>query len=337
MALDEEPPIDPGLPIIDAHHHLFDHASDGFAFVTKRRRFLIDDYLQFVGEKHNLIATVAVECHTMYSADGPQELRAVNETEFLNGQAAMSRTGLYGSARVAAGILGWADLRQGHEVKAVLEAYLAAAPNRFRGIRQEGMWDADPSVLGAMSAKGPHQYQDDDFQRGFAELAPLGLTFDAFLLAPQLADATTLARSFPDTSIVLDHLGHPVGIGAHAGRLEEEFVDWRENMTDLATCPNVFIKLGGLGTFLSGSPTYRCDPPASSETLAAEWKPHAETAIELFGADRVMFESNIPTDGSGSFNVVCNAYKRIMAGCSDAERADVFAGTAARVYRLDLA
>jgi len=114
-------------------------------------------------------------------------------------------------------------------------------------------------------------------------------------------------------------------------------VDWRENMTDLATCPNVFIKLGGLGTFLSGSPTYRCDPPASSETLAAEWKPHAETAIELFGADRVMFESNIPTDGSGSFNVVCNAYKRIMAGCSDAERADVFAGTAARVYRLDLA
>jgi len=174
MALDEEPPIDPGLPIIDAHHHLFDHASDGFAFVTKRRRFLIDDYLQFVGEKHNLIATVAVECHTMYSADGPQELRAVNETEFLNGQAAMSRTGLYGSARVAAGILGWADLRQGHEVKAVLEAYLAAAPNRFRGIRQEGMWDADPSVLGAMSAKGPHQYQDDDFQRGFAELAPLG-------------------------------------------------------------------------------------------------------------------------------------------------------------------
>lgn len=336
MSPENEAPLDPDLPIVDAHHHLFDHASDGFAAITKRRRFLIDDYVEYVGSEHNLVATVAVEAHGMYAADGPPELRAVNETEFLNGQAAMSRTGFYGAARIASGIIGWADLRQGPDVRAILEAYLSAAPNRFRGIRQEGMWDADPSVLGGMSTRGAHQYLDDDFRRGFAELAPLGLTFDAFLLAPQLADATDLARRFADTTIVVDHLGHPVGIGAHTGRLQDEFEDWRKNMTDLSGCPNVYVKMGGLGTFLSGSPTYRAEPPASSETLAAEWKPYAETAVELFGAGRVMFESNVPTDGSGFFNVVCNAYKRILAGCSDAERADVFAGTAARVYRLDL-
>lgn len=336
MTSGAETPLHPDLPIIDAHHHLFDHASDGFAAITKRRRFLIDEYLEYVGAQHNLVATIAVEAHGMYAADGPQEFRAVNETEFLNGQAAMSRTGLYGPARVASGILGWADLGRGRAVRAVLEAYLAAAPQRFRGIRQEGMWDADPSVLGGMSTKGAHQYLDDDFRRGFAELAPLGLTFDAFLLAPQLPDATDLARSFPDTTIILDHLGHPVGIGAHAGRMEEEFAAWRTDMSHLSSCPNVFVKMGGLGTFLSGSPTYRADPPASSEVLAAEWWPYAETAVDLFGADRVMFESNAPTDGSGSFNVVCNAYKRILAGCSDAERADVFAGTATRAYRLEL-
>ncbi len=198
------------------------------------------------------------------------------------------------------------------------------------------MWDADPSVLGPMSTKQAHQYRNDDFRRGFAELAPLGLTFDAFLLAPQIPDATELARSFPDTTIVLDHLGHPVGIGAHAGKLEEEFAAWRGDMDDLAGCPNVFVKMGGLGTFLSGSPTYHADPPAPSEVLAAEWRPYAETAVELFGPDRVMFESNAPTDGSGSFDAVCTAYKRILAGCSDAERADVFAGTAVRAYGLEL-
>jgi L-fuconolactonase len=332
----DEAPIDPYLPVIDSHHHLFDGASDGSAFITKRRRFLIDDYVEYIGHQHNLIATIAVEAHSMYAVDGPEELRPINETEFLNGQAAMSRAGLYGPVRVAAGIIGNADLRRGPDVKAVLEAYLAVAPRRFRGIRQEGMWDADPSVLGGLSDKGPHLYLESKFRRGFAELAPLNLTFDAFVLAPQLADVTDLARNFPDTSIVLNHLGQPVGRGAHAGRLEHEFSDWRKNMTDIADCANVAVKMGGLGSFLVGSPTYRSDPPASSETLAAEWGPYVETTIQLFGADRVMFASNAPTDGAGLFSVVCNAYKRIVAACSDDERADVFARTAARVYRLDV-
>ncbi len=336
MSTEHEVPIDPDLPVVDCHHHLFDKASDWLEQITGRRRFLIDEYTDFVSDGHNVIATVAVESHGMYRAGGPEELRVVGETEFLNGQAAMAATNLYHGVQLAAGIVGAADLRRGKAVKAVLEAHREAAPKRFKGIRYEAMWDADPAVLGTMFNNPAQLYLDDTFRAGFAELAPLGLSFDAFVLAPQLADITDLANAFPGTRIILNHLGQPVGIGSHAGRLEAEYPDWRQHISNIAKCDNVVVKMGGLGAFLAGSPTFRSSPPASSEVLAAEWRPYAEAAVELFGADRVMFESNLPTDGSGAFNVVCNAYKRIVADCSESERRDIFAGTATRVYRLDL-
>ncbi|WP_200914561.1 amidohydrolase [Aeromicrobium sp. Leaf272] len=202
-------------------------------------------------------------------------------------------------------------------------------------MRQEALWDEDESIVGAVFDHGPGMYLGENFRRGFAHLAPLGLSFDAFVLSPQLTDILALARDFPETSIVVDHLGHPVGIGRHTGKLEEEFDQWRADMAAIAACENVTVKMGGLGSFLSGSPTFLADPPASSETLAAEWRPYVETSVELFGADRMMFESNLPTDGSGPFGHVCNAYQRITAGCSQSEREAIFAGTAKRVYRLE--
>jgi predicted TIM-barrel fold metal-dependent hydrolase len=328
-----ESPLDPGLPVIDSHHHLFDQASDFLVRVTNRHRFLIKEYTELAAS-HNVVATVAVEARAMYRAGGPQHLRVVGETEFLNGQAARGATGLYRGIRVAEGIVGKADLRLGAAVREVLEAHLEAAPKRFMGIRQEGMWDADPAVLGDMHDNPPHLYLQEDFRRGFAQLAPLGLSFDAFVLAPQLTDVLDLAQSFPDTTIVLDHLGQPVGVGVHAGKLDEEYSEWRTSVAKIACCPNVVVKMGGLGAFLTGSASFRAEPPATSEALAAEWRPYAEEVIELFGADRVMFESNLPTDGAGTFNSICNAYKRITAGCSHQERRQIFAGTAAAVYRL---
>jgi L-fuconolactonase len=331
-----EPTIDPDVPIIDSHHHLFDKANDWLFSITDRRRFLVEEYSEAVTDGHNVIASVCVESHGMYRSTGPAELRVVGETEFLNGQAAMGATGLYGGVRVASGIVGAADLNLGEAVRPVLEAHLRASPDRFRGIRYEAMWDGDPDVLGGRFPSGPSLYVDKQFRRGFSQLAPLGLTFDAFVLAPQLADVTDLARSFPETRIILNHLGHPVGIGVHAGRMEEEFPAWRKHMSDIAACENVAVKMGGLGSFLSGSPTFRCTPPAKSEVLAAEWRPYVDTTVELFGADRVMFESNLPTDGSGAFNTVCNAYKHILADCSESERRSIFARTAAAAYRLDV-
>ena len=336
MTLQEEP-IDPDIPIVDSHHHLFDEDDGLLAKICDRSRFLVGEYADYVSDGHNVVASIVVEGHTRYRADGPERLRVVGETEFLNDQGAIGASGLRHGVRVAAGIIGGTDLRQGDAVREVLEAHLAVAPNRFKGIRQHALWDADPTIFGDMFDHAAHLYLEDAFRDGFRHLAPLGLSFDALVLAPQLADVAALARSFPETSIVLNHLGHPLGIGAHAGKLEEEYPAWQKDMNDIASCQNVTVKMGGLGSFASGSPTFRADPPASSEVLAAEWRPYAEHTVELFGADRVMFETNVPTDGSGPFNTVCNAYKRIVAGCSEDERRQIFAGTAASVYRLDSA
>ncbi|MEJ2866336.1 amidohydrolase family protein [Actinomycetospora sp. OC33-EN08] len=318
---------EPDLVVVDAHHHLFERADDRLAALWGRRNLLAAEYADLVGGDHHLVATVAVEGHTRYRTSGPEHLRPVGETEFLAGQS---------DGRIAAAIVGAADLRRGREVREVLEAHLAAAPGRLGGIRQAALWDEDPAVLGGLLEVPRHLYADQAFRAGFAELEPLGLSFDAFVLAPQLDDVVGLARAFPDTRIVLDHLGNPVGIGRHAGRMAAEFPAWRASMAELARCPAVSVKMSGLGTFLSGSPSYRADPPVGPEVLAEEWRPYVEETVELFAADRVMFGSNLPTDAVGSFDSICRAHQLITRGCSPAERRALFSGTAAAVYGLDL-
>lgn len=325
--------LDPLLPVIDSHHHLMDRIPDIMASVFGFRRFLIDEYFDRVMTGHNVVASVFVEAMAMHRKNGPEEFRVVGETEFANGQAAMAASGVYGPCLMAAGIVSLAELSLGDRIRPVLEAHMEAAPARFRGIRLPGMWDADPSVLRGYFKIPEKFYTDLGFRAGFAHLAPLGLSFDAFVLAPQLGDVVDLATAFPETSIILDHLGNPVDSGSYAGKLDEHFPQWRRDMTLLAQLPNVTVKMGGLGTFIMGFPLAS---PLTDEGLAQKWKPYAETAIELFGADRCMFESNTPTDQAGSFRTVCNAYKIITQGCSLDEKRAIFAGTANRVYRLGL-
>ncbi|MCP3731383.1 amidohydrolase family protein [Sphingomonas sp. MG17] len=334
--IEPEAALFPDLPVIDSQHHLVDRVSDAIAPVLGLRRFLIDDYVEYLGTGHNVVASIAVEGRAMYRAAGPRELRPVGETEFLNGQAAMAASGLYGPCQVGAGIVGHVDFRVGKRVREVLDQHVAAAPQRFRGARQSALWDADPSILGDIFDGGEGLYRQLAFIEGFRHFAPLGFTFDAFVLAPQLADVIDLAHRFPDTQIVLDHVGQPIGVGAHAGRMGEEYLQWRRDMVALAACENVAVKLGGLGSFLGGAETFRADLPATSERLASDWRPYVEVAIELFGAHRCMFESNRPTDDTAPFGTICNAFKRITAGCSDDERRDIFAGTAKRIYQLEI-
>src|SRR5262245_51852780 len=332
----EEDAIDPGLPIVDTHHHMYDRLPEQWAAISGgRRRYLIDELLGDMGSRHNIIATVHVDADAMYRADGPPEYRVVGETEFINGQAAMSASGLYGPTRIAAGIVGTTNLQLGDRVKGVLEAHIAAGGSRFRGIRQTGAWDADTSVFGGMFKNAEGLYRDPTFRRGFAHLAPLGLSFDAFVLSTQLSDVADLASAFPDTRIILDHVGGPIGIGPYRGRLAEMFPAWKQGITEIARRPNVVMKLGGLGSFINGFPTYNAQPPASSTALAADWRPYVESSIEAFGANRCMFESNYPVDfGAGTYGTIVNAYKRITAGYSATERTDIFSGTAIEVYRL---
>lgn len=338
--------LEPELPIVDPHHHLWDRRNyatpqvPDHPFMTAiepAKRYLLDELMADTGSGHNVIATVFVECGAFYRADGPMEMRVVGETEFVNGVAAMSASGMYGPFRACAGIVSRADLLLGDGVKAVLEAHVQAGGGRFRGIRNSASYDADPDVLGPLNRVEAGLYRRDDFRAGFRHLAPLGLSFDAWLLEPQLPDVIDLARAFPDTTIVLDHVGTPLGRGAYTGKLGERFAGWKANIQELAKSPNVVVKLGGLAMAFCNFPSFLAEPRAPSEQLAKEWGPYIETCIEAFGADRCMFESNFPVDmGSCSYPVLWNAFKRIAAGASADEKTALFSGTAKRVYRLEI-
>ena len=342
-----EPILEPDLPIVDPHHHLWDRPATllaalpetghGFEDIIRGvPRYLLDELLADVQSGHNVRATVYLECGAMYRADGPEALRCVGETEFVNGVAAMTASGLYGEVRTCAGIVGHADLCLGGAVEEVLRAHVAAGQGRFRGIRHSASWDEDTKVLGPLAGRWPAGlYRDRKFREGFAVLHRLGLSFDAWLLEPQLSELIDLAQAFPETTIVLDHVGTPLGIAAYAGKREARFGDWRASIRALADCPNTAVKLGGLAMPFAGFASFNASPRASSEVLAREWKPYIETCIEAFGAERCMFESNFPVDlGACTYPMLWNAFKRVAAGYSATEKADLFFGSANRFYGL---
>lgn len=333
LDLTREETIDPDLPICDPHHHLWDHPK---LEAYKDHRYLLDELLADTGSGHNVVSTVFVECASMYRADGPTEMKPVGETEFVNGIAAMSASGTYGATRVNAGIVGFADLCLGDGVTPVLEAHITAGGGHFRGIRHAAGWDPDPDVANSHTDPIQSLYLDPTFRKGFARLAPLGLSFDAWLYHPQISEVTDLARAFPDTPIVLDHFGGPLGFGPYAGKRDEIFKKWQTDIADLATCPNVMAKLGGINMKINGFGWHKWDKPPGSKELAATTAPYYRHCIEQFGAERCMFESNFPVDKTTcSYNVLWNTFKRIAADCSPWEKADLFHGTATRFYRLD--
>jgi predicted TIM-barrel fold metal-dependent hydrolase len=327
-----EPVLDPELPIVDPHHHLWDrneHVHRG------EHRYLLDELMADLNTGHKIAATVFLECRSMYRAEGPPEMRPVGETEFVAGIGAMSDSGNYGRTRVAAGIVGYADLTLGERVEPVLLAHLRAGGGRFRGVRHSAGWDADPVIGNSRPDMQPHLYARPDFRAGLARLSALGLTFDAWLYHPQLADVVDLARAFPATPIVMGHVGGFLGYGPYAGRRNEEFAAWKRSMAELATCPNVAVKLGGMVNRGAAYDFHSVAAPPSSEAIAAAWRPFVETCIELFGARRCMFESNFPVDKMAiGYAALWNAFKRISAGASADEKRSLFAGTAARTYRL---
>lgn len=340
-----EAAIDPDLPIIDPHHHLWDRSMAPLppvsahpfgAVVPMTPRYLFDELLADCrGTGHNVVGTVFLQCGAFYRADGPAELKPVGEVEFVNGVAAQSASGLYGGFRACAGIVGQADLTLGAGVGAVLDALVAAGNGRFRGIRHIGAHDADAAVLGPLGHAPPGLYADARFREGFAELGVRGLTFDAWVLEPQIGEVTALARAFPDQPIVLDHVGTPLGLGSYEGRLEERFATWAEAIRTLAACSNVTVKLGGLAMPFCALPGLGPEARPSSEVLAALWRPYVETCVEAFGAARCMFESNFPVDRWGAdYGTLWNAFKRLAAGASAGEKHNLFAGTAARFYRI---
>jgi L-fuconolactonase len=320
--------IEPDLPIVDPHHHLFDRPETG--------RYLLPELLADLGTGHNITATVYLEWLSMYRAAGRAELRPVGEIEFANGVAAMSASGTYGNPQVCAGIVGYADLALGAPVEKVLEAMITAGGGRFRGIRFITATHPDQAAWGSMITRPAGLLMDERVREGFARLAPLSLSFDAWMYHTQLGELVDLARAFPETPIVLDHVGGAIGLGRYAGKRDEVFTAWSGRIRELAACPNVHIKLGGLGMRMFGFTVRTGELPPSSEELAAAWRPYIETGIAAFGPERAMFESNFPVDkGSCGYAALWNAFKRIAAHCSAAEKAALFAGAASKFYRLE--
>lgn len=318
--------LDPDLQIADAHHHIWD---------APNWRYMFEDFLQDVRSGHNIRSTVFVQCYSMYRKSGPRELRSLGETEFANGVAAMAASGLYGETRICEGIVGMVDLALGAGSQRLLEKHIAAAGGRFKGVRQIATWHEEEEVQRRSRRKNKALFMQPPFREGFAMLAPLGLSFDAWLFHTQLDDLVDLARAFPQTKIALNHLGGPIGVGSYAKQRSEVFASWREAMRRVSEFANIYVKLGGLGMKLAGFGFHgRADPP-SSEELAIAWQPYVETAIEAFGPQRSMFESNFPIDkGSCSYAIIWNAFKRIAKGYSAVEKSLLFSKTACSFYGL---
>ena len=325
----QEPAIEPDLPIVDPHHHAWDD--------PQRGRYLIHELADDVtGTGHNVLATVFIECGTMYRTDGPPEMKPVGEVEFANGIAAMSASGGYGKTKLIAGIVGHADMMLGERAQPVLEALIAAGNGRLRGIRHGLTWDTGNAAKFGRRVVPQHQMLDPTFRKGFALLEPLGLSFEAWLFHPQLEDVADLLRVFPNTQVILNHVGGLVGLPPHENR-DETFKVWRAAIRNLAQFPNLTIKVGVLGMLYCDWDFHLRDVPPTSEEIAQAWRPYVEECIAAFGPKRCMMESNFPVDKQTcGYGVLWNALKRITRDYSAPEKAAMYRDTAARIYRIEV-
>lgn len=331
----DEPVLDPEIPIIDAHHHLFDRPA---AAGRPPLRYLLDEYLEDAKAGHRIVASVYVEIHAFARHDGPEALRPLGEIEFANGMGAMAASGRYGDCRACAAIIGHADLRLGDDVALLLDRALALAPERFRGIRQSTAFHPTEAPYRFITNRPPRDVmKSPGFRPAFRHLVKRNLTFDAAVFHHQLQDIIDLADEFPGATIVLNHCGHAIAMEEDEQGRAEVMRTWRKLMHELGRRPNVYCKIGGLGLPMWGFRLEERTDPIGYRELANTWRPWVEGTIEAFGADRCLMESNYPPDGrSAGFVPLWNALKYIVRAASAKEKAALFHGTAAKVYRINV-
>jgi len=326
----DEKILDPDIPIVDSHHHLFD---------LPNNRYLIDEYLDDVDAGHNIIASIYCETQSFKRKDGPEWMRPLGEVEFANGVGAMTASGHYGDCQVCAGIIGHANMTFGSKIGELLDASLSIAPNRFRGVRHVTLdYPDDRPFKYIMTYKPPSGIlETEGFPLALAELDKRGLTFDVAVFDPGLPRITELVDQFPNLTFVLNHLGIAIGVDMNADEKAEVFKRWSADLKMLAERPNVVCKIGGLGMPNWGFGFENRMDEVTYLELAKAWQPFVETGIEAFGPNRCMLESNFPPDGrSAGFVPVWNAYKYILRGYSVSEKTSLFSQTASRIYRLNL-
>jgi predicted TIM-barrel fold metal-dependent hydrolase len=324
LATRREAALDPEMPMVDAHHHLWSRAGHDY---------LVPEFLADARSGHRIVASVFMECFAHYWTEGPEHLRPAGEVEYAAGVAEQSKSW---ETHVCAGIVGGTDLRLGDRVEEVVDAMQAVGRGRFRGVRQIAAWHPHPAVKGTIKNPPPGLLFDPALRQGMKVLARKGLSFDTWVLHTQLIDLYDLACAYPDVAMVMNHTGGAIGTGPYAGRRDLALAEWRLAIQTLAKAPNVAVKLGGFGMRVWGFGFHERPLAPSSEELAAAIRPYVETCIEAFGPGRCMFESNFSSDkGSFSYGNIWNAFKRITEQCSADERHQLFRRTAEQVYRLE--
>jgi predicted TIM-barrel fold metal-dependent hydrolase len=319
------------VPIIDAHHHLWiDPPFPQF------QTFPIEQLAAMRAATGNdMRATVFVDCRRDYLTDGPEELRPIGETRTVETEAHAAASSGGPAAGIAAAIVGQEDMRLGSGIEPVLLAHLDESPTRFRGIRHMTPWHLGMSFFDLPIDE--HMLCTPAFAEGLAALAKLDLTFDAWVLSTQLRDVVELARSVPAATVVLNHAGTPLAVGPWQGRADEVFSIWRDGMAAVAGCPNVVVKLGGLLMHVTELAPHGLDRPMTADEVATALRRHVRTVIELFEPERCMFESNFPVDGAfAGYSDLWAGFDLITADLTRAERESLFAGTAARTYRIPI-
>jgi len=315
--------LDPALPIIDAHHHLW---------IRNGHQYLLPEFVADAKSGHNIVGSVFAECHSMYRKDGPEELRSLGETEFVTGCAAMADSGVFGDARYCQGLLSRVELSLGEATKGIFEQHLQRSDGRFKGIRYTTAWDSHDKIPNQVPAE--KMLLQPDVIAGARVMAALNLTLDCWVYHPQLEDVAALAAAVPDLTIVLNHTGVPILGGPNRDKRDEVFKAWLAGIRKVAEYDNTYIKLGAIPIRRSGDGVDRSLPPTSQETAVA-WKPWMQECIEAFGASRSIFESNFPVQKLfASYHVTWNAFKRVAASASTDEKAALFHDAAVAAYRL---
>ena len=321
-----EPIIEPERRIIDPHHHLWESPAGMWG------RYVLEDLWADTDSGHNIEKTVFIECRSGYAEESPEHLQPVGETRYVAGVAAESAK-TAGKATIAA-IVGHANLTLGDTVEEVFAAHEEAGNGLFRGIRHAGPFDTTGTLKNpGRNTESP--YLNPEFQAGVRRLGRLGYTYDTWHFFHQNHEYLKLARACPDTTMVLDHFGTPLGVGPYAGKQAEIYQQWKSDIEEIAQCPNVVAKLGGMAMPDNGFGWHDDPAPPSSDAFVAAQRKYFLHTIECFGPERCMFESNYPVDRlSISYHVLWNGLKKIVAEFSESEKDAMFYGTAARVYQI---
>ncbi len=321
----QEDILEPDIAIVDPHHHLW--LRNGYTY-------LLPELAADLASGHRIVASVFAECHSMYRQDGPLEERSLGETEFVRGQAAMSASGGFGPARACDVMFGNVDVMLGGRVEPLLAKHVEVSGGRFRGIRISSGWHSSDSIHNV--AADAHLLISPQVDAVAEVLTRMGLTLDCWVYHTQLEEVAALADKHPDLTIVLNHVGSPILGGPYRGKADEVFEEWRVLIEQVAKRQNVFVKLGALPIRMPDYAGDRSLPPGSVE-VAAAWQRWIDFCIAAFSPSRAMFESNFPVQKRWcSYQVCWNAFKRIAADLSPAQKQDLFAGSAVRAYRMDV-